>query len=147
MMLYRRLAAILVVMALLGVNTAAASICEAYCAGSGQGETEQHHHGEMRFSSPHHHSYVQAASVDCPECVNGVAGSPLHSPRCGMLAEVQPLQEYARTSFADCGALQLNATLPFNVFWRGPVEAEGFLPFQSPPKISTFQPILVSIRI
>jgi hypothetical protein len=146
-MFRRRLAATLLVMALLGANTAAAAVCEGYCAGSGQKKADHHHQTEARLASPRHHSHVQRASVDCPECLNSVGRSSLHPPRCGMLGQVQALQETRRASFLDRGVLQPDTTRFSTGFWPGPIETEGFLPFQSPPQISSFEPTRVALRI
>ncbi len=147
MMLKRRLAAIVLATTLFSANTAMASVCEAYCAIVAKNNFGHHHPTAATFSSPHHHSHVQRASVDCPECLNSVGNSALHSPRCGMLAEVQLPQEAGRAYFTHRGALQPNTPRSSNGFWQGPIETEGFLPFQSPPEISSFRPTQVALRI
>ena len=146
MMLRRRLAAILLVMASLDANTAAASVCEAYCAWTGKKNTVHHHHTEPRSSPPSHQAHAHRPSVNCPECLKS-AGRSWQRPGCRRLAQVQTLQETARASATDRkdSRLDVNRT-PTNSL-PGSVENARFSPLHPHPQISSLARILVSLRI
>src|ERR1700716_4122127 len=99
--LHRRLAAIVLALALFGANTAMASVCEAYCAGVGKKNSDHHHQTAASPSSPHHHMHAQQHRADCPQCPKIVGHSPLQLPDCGSFAGVQALQETSRVLSDD----------------------------------------------
>jgi hypothetical protein len=140
---HRRLAAIVLLMVLLGANTAVASVCEAYCAVEKKGH--HHHQTEMTVSSPHHHPHAQHHMAGCPACPKS-AGLPSPHPR-DCANEVQALREPLSTLSSDREVLQLEITRSSTGSLQAPIERERFSPFHSPPKISSFEPILVSLRI
>jgi hypothetical protein len=147
MMLHRRLAATLLVMALLGANTAAASVCEAYCAEPGKNNTGHHHQTETRASAHSHQTHAHHAEVDCRECLKSAGRLSLQRPECGNVAQVLALQEIARASSTDRKVLQLDVNrTPANSL-PTPIENARFSPFHSPPQINSFERVLVSIRI
>src|SRR5258708_16002432 len=67
--LHPKLAATVLAVALLGANTAMASVCEAYCAGVGKKNSDHHHQTAATPSSSHHHMHAQTTS-------GGLSGMP-----------------------------------------------------------------------
>jgi hypothetical protein len=145
-MLPRRLAAIALLVALMGANTAMASVCEAYCAGVGK-KTDHHHQTLARSSSPHQHMRAQQHRADCPQCPKTAGQSSLKLPDCGSFTPVQALQEKSRVFTDDRAVCQLDAGKSSTGSSLAPIKSERFSSLHSPPNISSFQPVLVCIRI
>src|ERR1700680_3559407 len=102
--LHRRLAAIVIVVALFAANTARASVCEACCAGVGEKNTDHHHQTATRFSSPHHHTHAQQHRADCPEWRKTAGQSSPQLLDCGSFTRVQGLRDNSRV-FSDENAV------------------------------------------
>ena len=147
LVLHRRLGTILLLVALFGANTAMASVCEAYCAGIGKKNSGHHHQTAAKLSSPHHHMHAQQHRAHCPECPKTAGQSSLQLPDCGSFARVEALQENSRVFSNDHAVSQLNVARSSTDSWLASVESERFSSLHSPPNISSFQPVLVSIRI
>jgi hypothetical protein len=145
--LHRRLAAIVLAVALFGANTAIASVCEAYCAGVGKKNSDHHHQTEDTPSSPHHHMHARQHRADCPDCPKTAGQSSLQLRHCGSFAGVQALQENSRVFSDDRAVAQLHVAKSSTGSLLAPIESERFSPLHAPPNISSFQPVLVSIRI
>ena len=145
--LHRRLAAIVLVVALFGADTAMASVCETYCAGVGKKNSDHHHQTASRFSSPHHHMHPQQPRADCPECPKIAGPSSLRLPGCGRLARVQALQENSRVFSDERTVSQLDVAKSSTCSSPAPLKSYRFSSLHSPPNISNFQPMLVSLRI
>ena len=145
--LHRRLAAIVLALALFGANTAMASVCDAYCAGVGNKNPDHHHHHQTAAtsSSSHHHMHAQQHRAECPQCLE-IAGRSSLLPDCGTFAQVQALQENSRV-FSDDHAAHLDIAKSSTNSSLAPIQSERFSSLHSPPNISSFQPVLVSIRI
>lgn len=145
-MFHRRLAAILLVTALLGANTAVTSVCEAYCAGTGKNNAGHHHQTETRSSAASNQTHAHHPNANCSECLKSVRRS-LQGPDCGSFAQAQTLQEGARASSTDRKVSQLDVNrTPANSLPR-PVENVRFWLIHPPPKIGTSASVLVSLRI
>jgi hypothetical protein len=144
---YRRLAAIVIVVALFGANTAMASVCGACCAGPGQKNTDHHHQTATRFSSPHHHTHAQQHRADSPECPKTAGSFSPQLPDCGSFTRVQGLRENSRVFSDDHAVSQLEVAKSSAGSLLAPVESKRFSPLESPPNVSSFQPVLVSLRI
>jgi hypothetical protein len=147
--LHRRLAAIVLLVALFGANTAMASVCEAYCAGVGKKNSDHHHQTAAKFSSPHRHMHTQQHRADCPECPKTAGQSSLQLPDCRSFTQVQALGETPRVFCDDHAVSQLNVGRSSTDSSLAPVqsESERFSSLHSPPTISSFAPVLVSLRI
>jgi hypothetical protein len=143
--LHCRLAAIVLALALFGANTAMASVCDAYCAGVGNKNPDHHHHQTAPTSSSHHHMHAQQHRAECPQCLE-IAGHSSLLPDCGTFAQVQALQENSRV-FSDDHAAHLDVAKSPSDSSLAPIQSERFSSLHSPPNISSFQPVLVSIRI
>jgi hypothetical protein len=133
--------------ALFGANPAMASVCEAYCAGVGKKNSDQHHQMAATPSSPHHHMHAQQHRADCPQCPKIVGQSPLQLPDCGSFAGVQALQENSRVLSDDHTVSQRDVAKSSAASSLAPIKSERFSSLHSPPNISCFRPVLVSIRI
>src|SRR6266568_8449322 len=142
MMLRRRLAAILVT-ALLGANTAAASVCEAYCAGTGTKNAGHHHQTEPRSFAHSHQAHAHHPSANCPECLKS-ARRLFRRQDCRSFAQVQTLLETARASSSDRKDSQLEVSCTPTSSLPKRVENARFTPLHPPPKISSFAPVLLS---
>jgi hypothetical protein len=145
--LHRRLAAIVLAGALFGANTAMASVCEAYCGGVGKKNSDHRHQTAARFFSPHHHMHAQQDRADCPECPKTAGMSSLQLPDCGCFARVQALQENSRVFSHNDAVFQLDVAKSSTGSSLAPIKSERFSSLHAPPNISSFQPVLVSIRI
>jgi hypothetical protein len=146
-MLPRKLAAIALLVALIGANTAMASVCEAYCASGGKKNSDHHHQTAATPSSPHHHMPAQQHRAGCPQCPKTAGQSSLQLPDCGSFARVQALQENSRVFSDDHAVSQLDVAKSFTGSSLTPIQGERFSSLRAPPNISNFQPVLVSIRI
>jgi len=144
--LHRRLAAIVLAVTLFGANTAMASVCEAYCASVGKRDSH-HHQTAATPSSGHHHMHAQQHRADCPQCPKIAVQSPLQLPDCERFAGVQALQENSRTLSDDHAVSQLDVAKSSDRSALASIQCERFSSLHSPPNISSFQPVLVSIRI
>jgi len=144
--LHRRLAAIVLVVALFGANTGM-SVCETYCSGVGKKNSDHHHQTAARFSSPHHHMHAQQPRADCPECPKIAGQSSLRLPDCGSLARVQALQENSRVFSDERAVSQLDVAKSSTCSSLAPLKSYRFSSLHSPPNISSVQPMLVSLRI
>ena len=144
LVLHRRLVSIVLLMVLLCANTAVASVCEAYCVVEKNG----HHHyqtGTTLSSRAHHHPPAQHHMAGCAACPNSAGLASPQPQYCGN--ETQALQEPSSTMSSDRGVLQLEITRSSIGSLPAQIETERFSPFHSPPKVSSFDPILVSPRI
>ena len=146
-MLHRRLAATVLVMALVAANTATAAVCRAYCAGVGNNNAAHHHQTETRVSAPSHHRHAYHEGANCPECPDGVGQSSMQPPDCGNFTQVQALQEMSTVSSAGREGSQPDITLTSTNSLAASADGAWFSPFCSPPQISSFQPVLVSLRV
>src|SRR5258708_315208 len=144
-MVKRRLAAIVLAMALFGANTAMASVCELYCAGVSK-ESSDHHHPTARPPSNHHHMLAQQYGRDCPECPKSVTQYSRPLPDCGTLTEAQALPANSRVLSHDRAIFQPGVTKSSTGLFLAPLERDRFSSPHSPPDISSFQPVLVSLR-
>ena len=142
-MVKRRLAAIVLAIALFGANTAMASMCEVYCAGVGK-KSSDHHHPKAAGTSGHHHMHAQHRAEYCSECSKGVAQSVTD---CRNFAEGQALQESSRILSDDHANFQPVVTKSSTGVLPPPLVRERFSSLHSPPNVSNFQPLLVSLRI
>jgi len=146
--LHRKLAAIVLAVALFGANTAMASLCEAYCASVGKKNSDHHHPPTAATpSSPHHHMHAQQHRANCAECPKTAGQSSLKLPDCGSFARVQALQENSRVFSDDHAVSQLDVAKSPTGSSLTPIQSERFSSLHSPPNIRSFQPVLVSIRI
>jgi hypothetical protein len=145
---HRRLAAIVLALALFGANTAMASVCDAYCAGVGIKSSDHHHHYRTPAapSPSHHHMHAQRHRAECPQCPE-IAGKSSLLPDCGAFAQVQALQENSRAFSDDHAVSQLDIAKSSTGSSPALNQSERFSSLHSPPNISSFQPVLVSIRI
>jgi hypothetical protein len=146
-MLPRRLAAIALLVAVFGANTAMASVCEAYCAGVGKTNSGHHHQTAATPSSSHHHMHAQQHREHCPQCPKIAGKSSRQLPDCGSFAQVQALQEKSRVFSDDHAVSQGDVAKSSAASSRAAIRSERFSSLYSPPNISSFQPVLVSIRI
>src|SRR5712691_9426858 len=143
----RRLAAIVLLMALLGANAALASVCEVYCAGAVEKNVDHHHQSETGLSALHHHhpTAEHHNMAGCPACPKSAGLTSPHPRDCAN--EVQALQDNSRVFSDERPISQLDVAKLSTGSLPVPLESERFSPFHSPPKISSFEPILVSLRI
>ena len=145
--MHRKLAAIVLLAVLSVASTAVAAVCEAQCAAVGINNSDHHQQTASRAFSPHQHMHAQQHRADCPECSKTSMQPWLQLPDCGSLARVQALQENSRVFFDDRAVSPLDVAEPSTAAWLAPIESERFSSLHSPPNISGFQPVLVSIRI
>jgi hypothetical protein len=147
MMLKHRLAAIVLATTLLSANTAMAAVCETYCAGISKKTSDHHHQTAAASSSGHHHTHAQQHRADCPECPNTAGQSSLHLPGCGSFTLVQAMQENLRVLADDRPVSQHDVAKSSTGSLLTPIKSNIFSTLHSPPSVSNFQPVLVSIRI
>jgi hypothetical protein len=140
--IYRRLAVIVLLIVLVGANTAVASVCTACCAV--EKNDSRHRHADTMSSSSHHHPATHHRMGGCGQCSlrMGMAGS--ERERC---AEGQALVETARVFSRDCAVQQSDVVETTAIFLPTPADGAGLSHFHPPPKLTSFDPILVSLRI
>src|SRR3982074_1538138 len=141
-MLPRKSAAIALLVALIGANTAMASVCEAYCAGVGK-KTDHHHQALARSFSPHQHMRAQQHRADCPRCLKTSVQSSPQLADCGSFTPVQVLQENSRVFTDDHAVSHLYVANSPTGSSLARIERKRFSPLHSPPNISSFQPIRI----
>jgi hypothetical protein len=139
-----KLTTIFLLIALFGANTAMASICEAYCAGSGKKHADHRHIPATRNSSPHHHTHAQQGR-DCSGCLR--SSTSVQLPPCGGLTQFQALQKSSRIFSNDRAVAQIDVVKSSTGYFFAAIESERFSTFHPPPKLSNFEPALVSLRI
>lgn len=140
--IHRRLAAIVLLMVLVGANTAVASVCAACCAVE-KNDARHHHTNTMSSSSHHHHPAAQHPMAGCGQCPLSMGMAGIDPERC---AEVQALLEKSRVYSSDRAAHQ-GDTLATSTFLPTQANSARSSHFHPPPKLSSFSPILVSLRI
>jgi hypothetical protein len=145
--LHRRLAAIVLAVALFGANTAMASVRDAYCASVGKKNSDHHHQRAATPSSPYHHMHAPQHRADCPQCPKIAGQSSQQRPDCGSFARVQALQDNSRVFSDDHAVSQPDVAKSPSGSSLTPIQSQGFSSLHAPPNISSFQPVLVSIRI
>jgi hypothetical protein len=91
--------------------------------------------------------HAQQHRAHCPECPKTAGQSSLQLPDCGSFARVEALQENSRVFSNDHAVSQLNVARSSTDSWLASVESERFSSLHSPPNISSFQPVVVSLRI
>jgi len=133
--------------ALFGANPAMASVCEAYCAGVGKKNSDHHHQMTATPSSSHHHMPAQQHRADCPQCPKIVGQFSLRLPDCASFARVQALQENSRVFTDDHAVSQREVAESSTASSLAPIQSGRFSSLHSPPNVSSFQPVLVSLRI
>jgi len=139
-----KLATIVLLAAMFGANTARASICEAYCAGTRK-HAEHHDISATRNSSPHHHPHAKQDQAKCSKCPTSSFSVQL--PPCERLTQFQALQNSMRV-FSDRRPIaHLRLVKSSSNSFGAPVESELFSTFHPPPKLSDPGIALVSLRI
>ena len=138
------LATIVLLIAMFGANTAMASICEAYCVGTGK-HAEHHDMSSIRNSSPNHHRHAKQDQAECSKCPTSSFSVQL--PPCERLTQFQSLQTSLRV-FSDRRLIEhLDLVKSSGSSFAAPVESERFSTFHPPPKLSDPGVALVSLRI
>jgi hypothetical protein len=140
--IYRRLAAIVLLMVLVGANTAVASVCAACCAVE-KNDTRQHHTITMS-SSFHHHPAAQHPMAGCGKCPLSMGMAGIDPERC---AEVQVLLQKSRMYSRDRTVHQRDLVETSLFFLPIQVDSARSSYFRPPPRLTSFSPILVSLRI
>lgn len=137
--LHRRLAAILLLMVLLGANAAAASVCEVCCAI----EKSANHHDQMEMTSmsPHHHPTSQHHMAGCPACSKSAGLASRRPPDCATL------QRESRVFSGDRAVRHVDATKSLTGPFPAQIDNARFSAFHAPPNLTSFDPLLVSLRI
>jgi hypothetical protein len=145
--LHRKLAAIVLLVALFSASAAMASVCEAYCATAGKKSADHSHQTATTHSSPHHHMHAPQHQADCQECHKSAGQASLQLSDCLSFTQVQALRETSRVRSDDCAVSQLDVAKSFTGSLFIPIQSERFSPLHFPPRLSSFHPELVSIRI
>lgn len=140
---HRRLSAIVLLVVLLGANTAVASVCEAYCAVAMNGDG--HHQTEMGVSSSHRHSSSEHHMAGCSACPKGAGLASPRPPDCANV--VLALQRESRVFSGDRGVRQPAVSASAATSLRRPIDNARFSAFHAPPNISRSYPLLVPLRI
>ena len=140
---YRSSSAIVLLLVLLGANSAVASVCEAYCAVAMGGDRD--HQTEMAGSSSHHHSSSQHHMAGCSVCPKGAGVASPRPPACANV--VLGLQEESRVLSENNATRQLDVSASATSSLAIPIHNVRFSTFHAPPNISSFYPLLVPLRI
>ena len=68
-------------------------------------------------------------------------------PACGHLTQFQALQKKLRFFSDDRAVVQIDVVKSSTGYFFAPIESERLSTFHPPPKLSNFEPALVSLRI
>ena len=139
----RSSSAIVLLLVLLGANSAVASVCEAYCAVAMGGDRDRQ--TEMAGSSSHHHSSSQHHMTGCSVCPKGAGVASPRPPDCANV--VLGLQRESRVFSGDRGVRQPAVSASAATSLRRPIDNARFSAFHAPPNISSSYPLLVPLRI
>jgi hypothetical protein len=139
----RSSSAIVLLLVLLGANSAVASVCEAYCAVAMGGNRD--HQTEMAGSSSHHHSSSQHHMTGCSVCPKGAGVASPRPPDCANV--VLGLQGESRVLSRNDATRQLDVSTSTTKSLAVPINNVRFSTSHAPPSISSSYPLLVPLRI
>lgn len=141
----------ILVLALSGANSGAASICATYCMSSAAaGSAAVHHHQMESQPSPtsvshQFHSHHHAAN--CAECPPDSANSLNGKADCASFAEIQALKEASFSFDAPRGVAHAHVVgIPARALALAS-DGERFLPVNAANKTRSFNPVLPPLRI
>lgn len=149
--MHTRLLISVLVLALSGANSGAASICGAYCMSSASvGSTAVHHHqteSQPNSASISHHIHTRHHGPDCAECPPTSENSLNQKTDCASLGQVQALKEGSFSLDAPRGVAQFDvADTPADALALSG-GGERFIPFDASHIIRNSNPASVSLRI
>jgi len=141
----------ILVLALSGANSGAASICAAYCMSSASvGSNAVHHHqmeSQPNSASVSNHIHTRHRGADCAECPPTSENSLNQKTDCAILGQVQALKEGSFSLDAPKGVTQFNvADTPADALALAG-GGERFIPFQASHIIRNSNPASVPLRI
>jgi hypothetical protein len=145
--LHRRLTSLVLLVTLVGANASMASVCEAYCAGAVKEKRADHHDATVTRISLHHQTHAHHNPTNCPECRKSAPRLSLQQPGCGTFTGVQALVDDSRVFSDERPVVQIGTANSRISLSPMVSESQRFSPFHSPPRLSSFEPILVSLRI
>ncbi len=103
----------ILVLALSGANSGAASMCAAYCMSSASVGTAAVHHHQMESqpdtTSISHHIHAHHKDAECAECPPKSGISLSQKPDCAALVQIQALKEGSFSLEAPGGVAQFDA--------------------------------------
>jgi hypothetical protein len=139
------------VLALSGANSAAASMCAAYCMSSSSvGSAAVHHHQMESPPNPasiSRHIHTRHHGADCAECPPKSGNSVNQKSDCASLVQVQALQEGSFSLDAPSGVAQFDvANTPADALTLAG-GGERSIPFDASRKIRNSNPASVPLRI
>ena len=146
-----KLAVAILVLALSGANSGAASICAAYCVSSAAGGSAAVHHHQMASqpspTSVSHHFHSHHHASNCAECPADSANSLNEKTDCSSLVQIQALKEGSFSFDAPSGAAHVAvADTPADTLGLAG-SGEGSLLFDASQTIRSFNTPPVPLRI
>jgi hypothetical protein len=141
----------ILVLALSGANSAAASLCAAYCMSSSSvGSAAVHHHQMESPPNPasiSHHIHAHHHGADCAECPPKSGNSVNQKADCASLLQVQALKEGSFSLDAPRGVAQFDvADTPADALALAG-GTERSIPFDDSHAIRNSTPASVPLRI
>jgi len=146
-----KLVVAILVLALSGADSGAASMCAVYCMSSAAGGSAAVHLHQMASQpsplsvSHHFHSHYHAAN--CAECPPDSANSLNEKADCASFAEIQALKEASFSFDAPRGVAHVHVVgMPARALALAS-DGERFLPVNARNKIRSFNPVSAPLRI
>lgn len=139
------------VVALSGANSGAASMCAAYCISSGAVGSAVFHHHQMEWqpgaTSISHHIHAHHKGAECAECPPKSGSSLNQKAYCASWVQIQALKEGSFSLDAPGGVAQFDVadTPPYSL--GSPCDGERSLFFDASRTIKTSGSASVPLRI
>jgi len=141
----------ILVLALSGANSGAASMCAAYCMSSSSvGSAAVHHHQTESQPDPtsiSHHIHAHHKDAECAECPPKSGNSLNQKADCASLVQVQALKEGSFSLDAPSGVAQFDAADTPACTLGSACDGERSLVFDASYAIRNSNPALVPLRI
>jgi hypothetical protein len=139
------------VLALSGANSAAASMCAAYCLSSSSVASSALHHHQMEShpnpASITHHIHARHHGADCADCPPKSGNSVNQKSDCAVLMQVQALKEGSFSFEPSSGAAHVDvADTPADALALAD-GGERSIPFDASHTIRNSNPASVPLRI
>ena len=146
-----KLAIAILVLALSGANSGAASICAAYCMSSAAGGSAAVHHHQMDSqpspTSISHHIHAHHTGAECAECGPKSGNSLSPKADCASLDQIQALKEGSFSLDAPSGAAQFEVADTPDYTLGLTHDGERSLVFDASRTIRSSNPASVPLRI
>jgi hypothetical protein len=141
----------ILVLALSGANSGAASMCAAYCMSSSSAGSAAVHHHQMESqpdtTSISHHIHAHHKDAECAECLPKSGNGLNQKSDCASLVQIQALKEGSFSLDAPSGVAQFDAADTPAYTFGSACDGERSLVFDSSCRIRSSSSASVPLRI